>query len=191
MQIEGDTGIVWVDDNIAVGIFKQWQPRYASLNIPTFPVDENKKPRNRGYLRTGLRGSRKLAGKFSDANTLGYAAGDRTGIVLVDIDDQNYGVERVEEEFGRAPIVIRTPSGGHYLPYRHRGERRRIRPYPEKPIDIIGGGYVVAPPSRVAKGEYEIIRGSLDDLKNLPPLGKFLDGIRWSRMGEGDGRQFH
>ena len=101
------------------------------------------------------------------------------------------GVERVEEEFGRAPIVIRTPSGGHYLPYRHRGERRRIRPYPEKPIDIIGGGYVVAPPSRVAKGEYEIIRGSLDDLKNLPPLGKFLDGIRWSRMGEGDGRQFH
>jgi hypothetical protein len=53
MQIEGDTGMVWVDENIAIGIFKKWQPRYASLNIPTFPVDGNKKPRNWGYPRTG------------------------------------------------------------------------------------------------------------------------------------------
>jgi Bifunctional DNA primase/polymerase, N-terminal len=134
-----------------------------------------------------LRGSRKLAEKFRDANAFGYAPGARTGIVLVDIDDKKYGIERVEEEFGTTPVVIKTP-GGHHLAYRHRGESRRIRPYPDKPIDIIGGGYVVAPPSRVAKGEYEIVRGSLQDPKNLPPLAKFLDGIRWSKMREGDGR---
>ncbi|MGC2077366.1 MAG: primase C-terminal domain-containing protein [Xanthobacteraceae bacterium] len=33
-----------------------------------------------------------------------------------------------------------------------------------------GGGLVVAPPSTVAKGQYQFIQGSLDDLDSLPTL---------------------
>jgi hypothetical protein len=51
-----------------------------------------------------------------------------------------------------------------------RGERRQIRPDPDVPIDILGGGYVVAPPSKVAKGDYEFLQGSLDDRDRLPAL---------------------
>jgi hypothetical protein len=43
-----------------------------------------------------------------------------------------------------------------------------IRPVRDVPIDILGGGYAVAPPSRVTKGEYEFIQGTLDDLACLP-----------------------
>jgi Primase C terminal 1 (PriCT-1) len=46
----------------------------------------------------------------------------------------------------------------------------------DRPIDILGdGGYVVAPPSKGAKGDYQIIDGSLDGLDNLPVM-EGLDG---------------
>ena len=51
--------------------------------------------------------------------------------------------------------------------WRHAGERRHVRPYENRPVDILGGGYVVAPPSISTKGSYEIIEGTLDDLANL------------------------
>jgi hypothetical protein len=38
------------------------------------------------------------------------------------------------------------------------------------PIDVLGDGFVVAPPSLSEKGRYEIIQGSLADLPRLPRL---------------------
>ena len=55
--------------------------------------------------------------------------------------------------------------------YRHNGERRRIRPIPGLPIDILGsGGFCIASPSRGPPGSYEIIQGTLDDLDRLPVM---------------------
>lgn len=63
------------------------------------------------------------------------------------------------------------------------------------PIDILGGGYVVAPPSRVGAGRYEFIQGSLDDLGSLPVMHNLAQGLSakaiatdFANMGEGDGR---
>lgn len=55
------------------------------------------------------------------------------------------------------------------------------------PIDILGSGVIVAPPSAGAKGAYRIIQGSLDDLANLPllrnPPGRLLPGAGSADMG--------
>jgi hypothetical protein len=169
------------------GVFAEWQPRYAEHGVATFPVGPDKKPRTRGYLQTGLRGSRKLAEKY-DADAIGFGLGDRSRLTILDVDTHEEAVlNQAQEQFGQSSIIVRTP-GGYHAWYRHRGERRHVRPYPDKPIDILGGGFIVAPPSQIAKGEYQFIKGSLDDLKSLSPLSGFLDGLRWQRMRDGDGR---
>src|SRR5262249_20697814 len=44
---------------------------------------------------------------------------------------------------GPTPLVVRSGSGNFQAWYKHNGERRRIRPWPEKPIDVLGRGYTV------------------------------------------------
>jgi hypothetical protein len=78
---------------------------------------------------------------------------------------------------GASPLIVRTGSGKFHAYYRHNGERRRIRPWQELPIDIIGGGVAVAPPSKVLKGDYKIIHGHIDDLDRLP-LAKGLKDVQ-------------
>jgi hypothetical protein len=64
------------------------------------------------------------------------------------------------------------------------------------PIDILGGGLNVAPPSQIEAGRYEFIQGSLDDLASLPALHNLAQGLSanavpttdWGEMQEGDGR---
>src|SRR6478672_9792385 len=151
-------------------------------------VSVDKRPRTKGHLRTGLTGSKKLAEKFSDANAFGFGLGKRSGVTVVDIDTHNDAMlAEAQQQYGSSPIIVQT-GGGYQAWYKHRSERRLIRPDPHKPIDILGGGFVIAPPSRVAKGEYRIIQGTLDDLDHLPPLHHVFDGLRWQRMREGDGR---
>jgi Bifunctional DNA primase/polymerase, N-terminal/Primase C terminal 1 (PriCT-1) len=149
-------------------IFPVWQPRYAEHRIATFPVTDNKTPATKGYLRTGLRGSGQLAAKFH-VDALGFACGPRNRITVLDVDTTD---ERVLADalnrHGSTPLVVRTASGKWHAYYRHNGERRQIRPVRDVPIDILGGGYAVAPPSRVTRGEYEFIQGTLDDLACLP-----------------------
>jgi Bifunctional DNA primase/polymerase, N-terminal len=97
--------------------------------------------------------------------------GSRSRIASLDIDCEN---ERVLADalsrHGKTPIIVRTGSGNYLAWYRHNGERRQIRPWPELPIDMLGGGFIVAPPSQVTKGQYQFIEGSLDDLERLPTL---------------------
>ncbi len=70
----------------------------------------------------------------------------------------------------KSPIIWRTGSGNYAMPYRHNGEARRIRAVPGLPIDILGGGFAVAPPSLGAKARYEFLQGELADLDRLPRL---------------------
>jgi hypothetical protein len=156
------------------GVFPQWQPRYAALGIATFPVEitpDTKKPAVSNYDRVGLRASAKLAAatRFAGYDALGFMAGPRSGITVVDMDESDPKIlEDGERLFGPSPLVWQTGGGRFAAAYKFNGETRQIGPIHGMPIDILGGGFVVAPPSQGAKRRYEIIRGSLDDLRRLP-----------------------
>jgi hypothetical protein len=161
------------------GVFSTYQPIYAEHGIATFPVrivaNDNgkfdKRPATKGYLRTGIRGITELARKFTDANALGFACGPRSKVTLVDIDskDDRHLADALVR-FGDTPLISRTASGGFHAWFRHNSEGRAIRPVHGLPVDILGGGYAVAPPSLVPGGGYEFIQGSLDDVARLPTM---------------------
>jgi len=179
------------------GIFSKWQPIYAERKIATFPIGEAKKPSIRGWHKVGLKGSAELVHKFADADALGFVTGRRSNVTVLDIDTPD---ERIAEDairqHGQPGIVTRTASGKFHHLYRYNGERRRIRPWPELPIDLLGDkGYALGAPSKTATGSYEIIHGHLDDLDRLtpraaPPAEKISlpSPPKWTGMREGDGR---
>jgi hypothetical protein len=158
-----------------MGIFSDWQPRYAEHGVVSFPVvvgESGKKPAVRGYLKTGPSLSKKLVLQFPDHEALGFACGSRNRITVLDVDTSD---ERVLwealEHHGSTPFLVRTGSGHFHAWYRHSGEGRYVRPWGDEiPIDVLGGGYAVAPPSKGVRNVYEIIAGSLDDLCRLPKM---------------------
>jgi hypothetical protein len=178
------------------GIFATCQPIYAEHGIATFPVGFAKKPSIRGWQKVGLQGSGELAAKFKEADAFGYVTGKRSNVTVLDIDTTDSKVaDDAIRRHGQPAIVTRTASGKLHLLYRYNGEPRRIRPWPELPIDVLGdNGYALAAPSKVAAGSYEIIHGQFDDLDRLTPMaGIEAAGARplpdkWTGMRQGDGR---
>jgi hypothetical protein len=175
--------------------FDKWQADYAAHGVATFPVDANKRPMVSRNNKFGLAGSSKIASNFASAPAIGFMCGRRSGVTVLDVDttDERLLAEAVDRH-GRTPIIARS-GGGHFQAwYRHAGERRLIRPRRDVPIDILGAGFVVAPPSRIAKGSYQFIQGSLDDLGSLPTLNDTPAltpteaPADWGTMREGDGR---
>jgi hypothetical protein len=160
-----------------VSIFADWQPAYAARNIATFPV-VMKRPAVSGYLKLGSDVSSQLVMKFPDADALGFALGKRSNVTVLDIDtpDERILAEALDRH-GRTPIIVRSGSGNFQAWFAHAGEGRKIRPEPGRPIDILGGGFVVAPPSRGSRGQYEFIAGGLDDLDRLPLLAGLASNI--------------
>lgn len=156
-----------------MGLFAEWQPAYEEAGIATFPVDGvEKRPAVGNYLKAGCRASKQWALKFPQASALGFACGARNRLTVLDVDTTD---ERVLSDafglFGRSPVVIRTASGKYHAWYRHNGEKRKIRaPQIDGPVDILGGGFAVAPPSQGSLGQYEFIEGSLADLASLPAM---------------------
>jgi bifunctional DNA primase/polymerase-like protein/primase-like protein len=182
--------------SFAVGVFSTWQPIYAERGIATFPVGADKVPSIKGWPKVGLRGSGELATKFKHADALGYVTGRRSNVTVLDIDTTD---EKVTEDairrHGQPAIVTRTASGKFHHLYRFNGERRRIRPFRGLPIDLLGdNGQVLAAPSKLATGSYEIIHGHIDDLDRLKPMTGIEASIiaplpaKWTGMCQGDGR---
>lgn len=151
------------------GVFAEWQPRYAERGIATFPV-RNKRPAIKGYLKIGRQVSDQLALKFANDNAFGFAC-RRARLTILDIDapDERLLADALDRH-GPTPVIVRSGSGNYQAWYRHGGETRRVRPDPAQPIDILGDGFVVAPPSIGSKGPYNFIAGGLDDLETLPVL---------------------
>jgi hypothetical protein len=150
-----------------MGVFTQWQPTYAARGIPTFPVRIDhgvKKPDVKNYLKLGPKVSQALAQRFTSHDALGFAV-RRARISVLDVDapDERVLVDALDRH-GPTPIVVRTGSGNWQAYYRHNGERRHVRPWAGLPIDVLGDGYVVAPPSKGTRGDYAIVQGTLDDL---------------------------
>jgi hypothetical protein len=151
------------------GVFREWQPRYADHGVATFPVS-GKVPAVRNYLRIGKQASAQFAMRFPEIDAFGFAcAKNRITVLDVDAPDERLLADALSRH-GPTPVIVRSGSGNFQGYYRHNGEGRRIRPDPNKPIDILGGGYVVAPPSIGSKGAYTFIQGGLDDLETLPVM---------------------
>jgi Bifunctional DNA primase/polymerase, N-terminal len=158
---------------MSAGIFAEWQPKYADCGIPTFPVEfreGGKKPAVRGYLQIGMPYSNQLAIKFPTNDAFGFGL-RRAKIAVLDVDTAD---ERVRDDafarHGEPAIAVRTISGHWQGWYRHNGERRQVKPWPGLPIDVLGHGYVCAPPSRGPAGQYDFIQGGLEDLDHLTVL---------------------
>lgn len=157
-------------------VFSEYQPRYAAVGIPTFPcsIASRKKPLVRNYGRMGLPASCQLVMKGLDSDALACMAGQRNRLTILDIDARGAKGERLLADaqcvYGPSEFIVRTGSGGFHAYYRHGGEPRRVRPNPHQPIDLLGDGMVVLPPSRGVLRRYEIVHGHIDDLAALTPL---------------------
>lgn len=156
-----------------MGLFAKWQAEYSRHGIATFPVrieGKDKRPAVKGYLRVGKNASRQFAEKFGESDAFGFALKpSRITVLDVDTPDERVLADAMARH-GRSPLIVRSVSGNYQAWYRHNGEKRLVRPWRDVPIDVLGHGYVVAPPSRSDRGAYQIIEGSLDDLDRLPRL---------------------
>lgn len=160
-------------------MFALWAPEYLKHGIPTFPVN-NKLPAIRNYLNIGKSTTMSLIERFPGASAIGIPL-RKSRITLVDIDTSDTSaVEIVAKQFGHSPLMVRTQSGGHHLYYKNSGEGRVVRYFDKPPIDLLGDGFAIAPPSIGPNGHYEIIRGTLHDLENLPPVHQAV--VRETRL---------
>jgi hypothetical protein len=170
-----------VSSSLSEAIFAAWQPEYAGRGLPTFPVriaGPDKIPITRGYQRTGLRGSAELTKRFGNALAMGITLNSRRMVVDVDTKSERTLAD-VLAKHGDTPLIARTASKGGFHCYfgenagawkHYKQSRRVIRPESDKPVDYLGAGFAVVPPSLTATGRYEFIRGSLDDINRLPPF---------------------
>jgi hypothetical protein len=134
-------------------------------------VGKDKKPAVCGWQRVGFRASNELAVKFATAETFGFNCGPHTRVIVVDMDSTHESiVTEGERLFGPSPIPWRTGGGKYAMPFRYNGEPRLIRAFGDDgpPIDLLGRGLVVAPPSAGSKQHYEFISGSVADIERLP-----------------------
>src|SRR5262245_27290084 len=168
-----------------MGVFRDWQPRYLQEGIATFPIEFvrtekgriDKKPLVSGYLKIGTNYSSRLAEKpkFADCDGIGFAVnrsyGPKITVLDIDIADERE-VTKAIERHGDTPVIVQTASGKYQLYYRHNGEPRHPRHWGDDiPIDRLGNGFVVAPPSiSLDGGTYQFVRGDLGQIRNLPMM---------------------
>jgi hypothetical protein len=156
------------------GRYAQFQPVYAGLGITTIPCSTDEKiPLVTNYLRMGLPASRQLATKFTEANALGIVCGRHNRITVLDIDSTDKGwLKEAMARHGQARVIVQTASGKYHAYYRFNGEPRDTTTWKAQgiPIDLLGGGFVMAVPSLLKSGEYYFLEGRIDDLASLTPL---------------------
>lgn len=100
---------------------------------------------------------RKWARRFPHAN-VGIACGKISGLTVLDFDPKGGAIETLklfteQRRLFNATVTVRTPSGGWHCYYRYAPELLNSKSLLGRGIDVrTTGGYVVAPPSRLADG---------------------------------------
>src|SRR5262249_56399258 len=105
------------------------------------------------------------------AAALGCVTGARAKFTVLDIDttDEKVAADAIQKH-GQPAVIIRTASGKFHHLHQYNGERRRIRPWPDLPIDVLGdNGYAIGFPARITTGSYEIIHGHPHHPRRLAP----------------------
>jgi hypothetical protein len=157
---------------MTMAAFQDMAHAWAAAGITPLPFAPNgKKPMVKRPDRFGQRAALSLVPKFPTAN-LGFLAGRHNGVTVVDIDStKDCELNYVLETCGDSPLIVQTPRDGWHVYYSHHGEGRHIKPDNDHPIDTLGDGPVVAPPSTKPDGRrYRWLRGGLADLRNLPTM---------------------
>lgn len=156
-----------------MGIFADHAGAFLDAGLAPFPINTTaKRPAVKGWQKASPGLARAWAGnpRLAGADGLGIVMGPASGLVEVDVDAAGDAwLAAAVDRFGDSPIAIQTASGKYKLWFRHNGEGRHIRPLTGLPIDVLGGGFTIAPPSvRSDGGAYRFIRGGLDDIPRLP-----------------------
>ena len=170
--------------------------RYANLGIPVFPcAPGGKQPLTPNGFHDATSVARVVDGwwqRTPEAN-IGLPTGGPTGVLVVDVDVHSSAsgfaaFERARSEgFGDAwAWLVRTPSGGLHAYYPNvRGQEQRSWQVPAAHVDFRGdGGYVIAPPSRIAVDgaarSYDVIAVATHAPKpvNAVKLRRFLEPPR-------------
>ncbi|MFC4671695.1 bifunctional DNA primase/polymerase [Seohaeicola nanhaiensis] len=175
----------------AARIFAAHAHEYAEAGLPAFPVDaRHKRPAVKGWQFATPQRARIWAAdaRLGDADGLGIVMGQASGLTEIDVDGVGEAwLAVVLERFGGTPLTVRTASGKSKAWYRHNGEGRRIRPFPGQPIDVLGAGFSIAPPSwREDLGaSYAFRTGGLAALDGLPVIKPGALDTGFSRAAEG------
>ncbi len=122
--------------------------------------------------------------KWPDAN-VGIATGEKSVLVVLDIDDRNDGEDslvQLQTDYGELPNTVEslTSGGGRHLIFQHPGNGTKIKNVTNLSgftgIDIKGdGGYIVAPPSIHLSGKpYNWEMSSHPDEMPIAPLPDWL-----------------
>ncbi len=125
--------------------------------------------------------------------------GTVSDLTVIDLDRGKADQKETPLSAFPATYTVETPSGGYHLYYKHtQNIKQSSNAWPQFPhLDIRNdGGYVVAPPSVTAAGEYKIINKTepIDFPEHLFKLVKnktrqgMTGAVYFSKMGEGDGR---
>lgn len=171
-------------------IYAQHAETYAAAGLPAFPVDtRNKRPATKGWQKATPRRTRAWASveRLGNSDGLGLVMGKSSNLTEIDVDgvgDAWLGL--AVEAFGETPIQIRTASGKAKLWYRYNGEGRHIRPFDGQPIDVLGGGFTIAPPSwrEDLDASYVFRTGGLEALDHLPCINPTALGSSFERAPE-------
>jgi Bifunctional DNA primase/polymerase, N-terminal len=156
--------------------FADAAPAWAAAGIVPLPVyPDGKKTMVKQPEAFGRPAAMGLAAKprYAAAN-LGFMCGNHNHLTVVDIDSPSDAeLEHALTTYGDSPIIVSTPSGGRHVYYAHNDEPRGVRLDKRHPIDMLGGGLCVAPPSiRPSGTSYAWLRGGLADIANgnLPKI---------------------
>jgi hypothetical protein len=158
-----------------MGAFTDAAAAWASAGTIPLPVSPNGKGWMVKHPETFRRpaAAMSLAAKprFAAAN-LGFLCGALNNITVIDVDSPaDAELQHALTKYGDTGAIVQTPSGGRHLYFKHDGEGREIRPDTSRPIDELGGGLCIAPPStKPAGGGYAWLRGDLSIIPNLPKI---------------------
>ena len=123
--------------------------------------------------RPMTRSHRAMGTGFSNAN-IGVACGAASGIIVIDIDPRNGGMETFRSLRKRGlefppTVAVSTPSGGIHAYYRYHPDVKGTKNPLGAGIDIqTDGKYVVAPASHIGEQKYTWRKSPLG--VNFPPL---------------------
>jgi hypothetical protein len=159
---------------MTMAAFADAAPSWAAAGIVPLPVSPNGKGWMVKHPETFRRpAAMALAAKprFAAAN-LGFLCGALNRLTVIDVDSPaDSELRHALRKYGDTGAIVQTPSGGRHLYFKHDGEGREIRPDESHPIDELGGGLCIAPPSsKPTGGGYAWLRGGLSVFPNLPKI---------------------
>ena len=131
----------------------QYELMFGGRKLPLIPCNIEKRPLIKGWQRLEEEQFRAAPGGCPPGGAVGVLCGQKSGIIVFDLDRKNGkdGVAEWEVRFGPLPetAVVGTPTGGLHLYFKNNDEINKSLVRFLDGIDIRAGGtgFVLLPPS--------------------------------------------